>query len=86
MYPRSMESNKADSVASSLMLEPPTLDRKIVYGVQVATIFIIVIFCLVNLTLEVLPTENEKLWVSLLGTSIGYLLPNPNLKNRFRMG
>ena len=55
MYPRSMESNKADSVASSLMLEPPTLDRKIVYGVQVATIFIIVIFCLVNLTLEVLP-------------------------------
>ena len=86
MYPRSMESNKADSVASSLMLEPPTLDRKIVYGVQVATIFIIVIFCLVNLTLEVLPTENEKLWVGLLGTSIGYLLPNPNLKNRFRMG
>ena len=67
---------------TSIASQPPTLDRKIVYGVQVVTILIIVVFCLVNLTVKDLAGGNEKLWVGLLGSCIGYLLPNPTLKNR----
>lgn len=74
---------KAQSV-TSITSQPPTLDRKIVYGVQVVTILIIVVFCLVNLTVKDLAGSNEKLWVGLLGSCVGYLLPNPTLKNSIR--
>ena len=76
-----MEIN-VDKSASITSYASPTLDRKIVYAVQIAAIFIIIIFCLVNLTLKELSGDNEKLWVGLLGSSIGYLLPNPSLKNK----
>ena len=71
-----------DKAASITSYPSQTLDRKIVYSVQIVAIFIIIIFCLVNLTLKELSGDNEKLWVGLLGSSIGYLLPNPSLKNK----
>ena len=55
--------------------------NKIVYIVQVIAILIIIIFSLINLSWKLTP-ENEKLWVSLLASCLGYLLPNPRLKLR----
>ena len=71
-----------DKSASIASYPSQTLDRKIVYSMQIVAIFIIILFCLVNLTLKELSGDNEKLWVGLLGSSIGYLLPNPSLKNK----
>lgn len=53
--------------------------NKIVYIVQVLAILVIIVFALINLSLNLTPV-NEKLWVSLLASCIGYLLPNPRLK------
>lgn len=75
---------KAFGSLTSITSQPPTLDRKIVYGVQVVTLLLIVVFCLVNLTVTTLAGANEKLWIGLLGSCVGYLLPNPTLKNSIR--
>ena len=53
--------------------------NKIVYIIQVVAILLIIIFCLVNLTWQ-FTVGNEKLWIGLLGSCIGYLLPNPRIK------
>lgn len=50
---------------------------EIVFVVQVLLVYIVVIVSIVNLTIG---SESEKLWISLLCSSIGYVLPNPNLK------
>ena len=62
------------------------LDRRLVYSVQVLAIIIIILFCLFNLSIPSLANEKlEKLWIGLLGSSIGYLLPNPTLKTRITL-
>jgi len=50
---------------------------EIVFGVQVVLIYIVVIACIVNLSLD---GDDSKLWTALLASNIGYLLPNPSLK------
>ena len=50
---------------------------EIVFVVQVLLIFTIVGFCLYNLTVG---SEHKDLYISLLSSSIGYILPNPKLK------
>ncbi len=70
---------------SGTFREPSTLDSKIVFGAQVSIIFIVIVFSLVNLTLNELSGDSEKLWVGLLGSCIGYILPNPSLKNRLKL-
>ena len=69
---------------SSVISEHNThVDQKIVYFVQITAVSLVVIFCLLNLTIPSLQNDRlEKLWIGLLGSSIGYLLPSPNLKNR----
>lgn len=49
----------------------------ILFTVQVFTIMIIVITCLVNLSRE---TTNQNLWIAMLTSSVGYLMPNPKIK------
>lgn len=49
------------------------------YFCQIFIIFIVVVVCLYNLTAK---TGNDTLWTALLGSSIGYLLPNPNIKRK----
>ena len=48
------------------------------YVCQVTAIFIIIVACIVNLSLN---SDKEALWSSLLGSAIGYLLPAPKLKD-----
>ena len=50
---------------------------EIVFFTQVLLIFMVVIFCFVNLTIC---TDHEQLCIALLGSCLGYLLPNPQLK------
>lgn len=49
---------------------------EIVFFVQVILVYIVVITSIVNLTLG---SQDNKLWISLLSSSIGYLLPNPKI-------
>lgn len=44
---------------------------------QVLVILLIVSFSLYNLTVT---NENKELWVSLMSSCVGYMLPNPKLK------
>lgn len=53
--------------------------NKTIFIIQILTILLIILFCLINLTWK-LTVANEKVWVGLLGSCIGYLLPNPRLK------
>lgn len=52
---------------------------EIVFFSQTLMIYIVVITSLANLTQE---HEDSKLWIALLGTSLGYLLPNPALDSK----
>ncbi len=53
--------------------------NKIVYSLQIVAIFVIIIFCLVNLSWSG-TKEKEQLWIALLSSCLGYLMPNPRLK------
>lgn len=75
--------DKSVSNASAIVKKSPTWDRIAVFVVQVSAILIIITFCLINLTIN--RDQNEKLWIGLLGSSIGYLLPNPNLKHNIKL-
>jgi len=52
---------------------------EVVFFVQVLLVYIVVIVSIVNLTIN---NDHDKLWTTLLSSSIGYLLPNPTLKRR----
>jgi len=50
---------------------------EIVFFVQVILVYIVVIVSIVNITLS---HDPDRLWITLLSSSIGYLLPSPTLK------
>ena len=49
---------------------------EIVFAAQVIVVYLVVGACIINLSLG---NEPHDLWVSLLCSSIGYLLPTPSL-------
>ncbi len=51
----------------------------VVFVVQVVIVYIVVITSIVNLSLG---HDDSKLWTALLSANIGYLLPNPSLKEK----
>lgn len=57
----------------SLKLSQPGFDV-ILFIAQVISIYIVIASSIYNLTRGV---ENKELWVSLLSSSVGYLLPSP---------
>lgn len=50
---------------------------EVVYFCQVTVLYLVILTCLVNLSIQ---NGRAELWGSLLSSSIGYLLPNPSLK------
>ena len=46
---------------------------------QVVAVYIVIIISLLNLTRG---TDNKELWVSLLSSNVGYLLPTPILTKK----
>ena len=53
---------------------------EIVFFCQVLIVYTVVVTSIYNLTKGA--GENNKLWTALLSSSLGYLLPNPTIKNR----
>ena len=51
----------------------------IVFLAQVAAVYTVIIISLFNLTQG---ADDKELWVSLLSSSVGYLLPAPILTNK----
>ena len=54
---------------------------ELVFFSQVIILYIVIITCIINLSLE---SENSNLWTALLSSSLGYLLPCPSMKERKR--
>ena len=52
--------------------------REVVYFSQIVIIYIVILFCLVNLTFNV---GASNIWVALLGSCLGYLLPQPSMED-----
>jgi hypothetical protein len=50
---------------------------EIVFFIQVTMVFIVSIVSIVNITMN---HPDSQLWIALLSSSVGYLLPSPNLK------
>ena len=50
---------------------------EIVYFCQMIIVYIIIITSIVNLSLE---NGSSELWISLMSSCIGYVLPSPKLK------
>ncbi len=55
----------------------PTQQDKIVYFSQVAILYVIILFCLINLTIQ---TPTSERWGNLLSIGIGLMCPNPQFK------
>ena len=51
----------------------------ILFVAQVIAVYIIISISLYNLTQTI---ENKELWISLLSSSVGYLLPSPMLSKQ----
>jgi hypothetical protein len=50
--------------------------EEIVYFCQIIVVYTVIITAIINLSLGKEPSE---LWITLLSSAIGYLLPNPHL-------
>lgn len=56
---------------------------EVVFFSQVFTVFVVIVVSLVNLTLG---HPNENLWVALLASGVGYILPAPSLTSKHVFG
>lgn len=50
---------------------------EVVYISQITIAFIVIIASLINLSIN---DENNNMWVALLSSSIGYIMPSPKIK------
>lgn len=55
--------------------------NEIVFFCQVIILYIVIITCIVNLTIKHNDSDG-KLWIALLSSSLGYLLPNPSIRRQ----
>ena len=69
------DSSSVQVNTESIKLAEPK--NRITFIGQIVLIFIIVIVSLINLCLS---RPDRELWLLLLSSSIGYILPNPSLK------
>jgi hypothetical protein len=51
--------------------------NEVVFFCQVIILYAVIITSIVNLSLQ---RDNGQLWIALLSSSLGYLLPNPSIK------
>ena len=75
LLPSICGSRKKISTMSNIKPAQTTSDI-ILFAAQMIAVYIVISISLYNLTLN---TENKELWISLLSSSVGYLLPSPVL-------
>jgi hypothetical protein len=56
-------------------------DNEVVFFTQVILLFLVILACVVNLSLNV---GDSNLWTCLMSSCLGYLLPNPTLNSQRR--
>jgi hypothetical protein len=54
--------------------------NEVVFFVQIIIVYVVILTSLVNLTLRRGDNSDQKLWIALLSSSLGYLLPNPSIR------
>ena len=76
-FPKSDEENRSNGERWHLLgtCAPQT---EIVYFCQKIIVYVIIITSIINLSLQ---NGSSELWISLLSSCIGYVLPSPKLKN-----
>ena len=70
-----LSSHSQSEAAKSLKLKLSAA----VFAVQVVVLLTLIIISIINLSTE---HQNKELWVALLSTSLGILLPSPNIKGK----
>lgn len=56
---------------------------KVIFAAQIGIIYLVVLASLINLSLKI---GNSNLWVALLASSLGYILPAPTLQTHTNRG
>ena len=56
------------------------VSHDVVFFVQIIIVYVVILTSLVNLTLQRGDNSEQKLWIALLSSSLGYLLPNPSIQ------
>ncbi len=51
----------------------------IVFSFQVVLVYLVVVTSLYNISFQ--KNKDKELWISLLSSGVGYLLPNPTLRD-----
>lgn len=67
-----VENNKANTI-----IQKKDISLKVIFAAQIGIIYIVAIVSLTNLTLKI---GDSNLWVALLASSLGYILPAPTLR------
>jgi len=76
---RSVLSDRSDTVSNGKWIFCGTKYRRqqVVYFSQITLIYVVVISAITNLSLQIPP---QSLWISLLASCIGYLMPQPTIE------
>jgi len=75
-----MESNSEHDSATLRFCNRKFPRAEIVFLAQILLLYTVAITALVNLTLN---TPHRELWIILLSSTLGYILPNPKIKKDF---
>lgn len=67
------------SVQSTTDNQEKTVKNRLTFFAQIIVVYMIIITSLVQISLR---TPDKELWLILLSSSIGYILPSPGLKFR----
>ena len=74
-----MAQSDTESVSSWVTCGKKTPRSGVVFLCQVLILYTVIVVSIYNLTVE---SENSTLWVVLLSSNMGYLLPNPTIKTK----
>ena len=53
--------------------------QEVVFFSQILIIYIVILTCLINLSVG---TGESNLWTALLGSCLGYIMPNPSMSKK----
>lgn len=73
-----METSSTTSTEPWSILGSKIPKSEIVYFCQMIVVYIIIITSIVNLSIG---NGTSELWISLLSSAIGYVLPNPSIRS-----
>lgn len=71
-----------DSVSQYMLMGKPFPRSEVRFFAQVIILYLVIITCLANLTFA--EGRLDSLWVSLMSTSIGILVPSPYISQRLQ--